>query len=546
MQAKTFGNRAPLLWLVLPFALGLVVGKLSAGPLPVGWLLGAAAVAVVAAWIPTTRGATGLVLVTAALTLAGAAYYELRRDRLADWESLPVREARLAVRVDRVFAGLREEDALSGVGRIVAAEPHLAELVGQRVQLGLRFDPAAGSPARGAVVAATGVLQPLPRRPPAGDDFGRYLVDAGVNFRFTRGRLERLIEPPSPLLRALDDLRRRCAGWLGRGLEHRPELVAPLRAMLLGERHELSDEQKARFLASGTMHLFAISGLHIGAIAGCLHTLLRGARLPRRAAFVLGTVLLWGYVQMVGAPPSAVRAFLMVTCVHAAFVWRAPGNALAGLAASALLALLIDPMQLFGAGFQMSYGVVTMLLLLGLPLADAWQARWQPWRDLPPVSWRPWQRRTAAAWRWLLIATGLGVAATLVGSISGVAFFGVLATGSLPANLIMIPAAGGVILAGFCSLLLHATGLAPLGLLMNHAAALLLWLMDAVLRAFVSTPGLHLPAQFYAPWQAGVALAGVLLLGFVGYAGRWRPERGGFWPPVLWIALVLVLAVNFG
>jgi len=50
--------------------------------------------------------------------------------------------------------------------------------------------------------------------------------------------------------------------------------------MMLGQKHELSDEQDAQFMQSGTMHLFAINGLHIGVVAMALHALLAVARVP--------------------------------------------------------------------------------------------------------------------------------------------------------------------------------------------------------------------------------------------------------------------------
>src|SRR5690606_8486486 len=110
-------------------------------------------------------------------------------------------------------------------------------------------------------------------------------------------------------------------------------------------------------------------------------------RLPRGAAFLLGTAILWTYVDITGGTPSAVRAFWMVTCLLGARQIRAPSNSLAALAASALVVLVIDPHQLFSASFQMSYGIVAALLLYGVPLQERWLARWQPWATLPKAGW---------------------------------------------------------------------------------------------------------------------------------------------------------------
>ena len=80
---------------------------------------------------------------------------------------------------------------------------------------------------------------------------------------------------------------------------------------------------------SGTMHLFAISGLHIGVIAVGLQAVLALLRLPRWVQFVLGVAALWLFVDITGASPSAVRAFVMVIFLQAAFLLRRPGNPLA-------------------------------------------------------------------------------------------------------------------------------------------------------------------------------------------------------------------------
>src|SRR5690606_30042796 len=146
--------------------------------------------------------------------------------------------------------------------------------------------------------------------------------------------------------------------------EKRPELAAVLRAMLLGHKHELNDEQDSLFTRSGTMHLFAISGLHIAVIAVGLHAILAVLRLPKLLRYFIGNLALWLYVEITGGTPSAVRAFIMVALVETSLVLRTPRNPLAALATSATLVVVIWPLQVFSASFQMSYGIVAALILL--------------------------------------------------------------------------------------------------------------------------------------------------------------------------------------
>ena len=231
------------------------------------------------------------------------------------------------------------------------------------------------------------LLASLPPAPPA-DTFEGYLATAGINFRFSRGRLLATTDPGSAYQQFCAAAAAAFHRWLGLGIaEKRPALAALLRAMMLGQTHELSDEQHGLFMQSGTMHLFAISGLNIGVVAGALQALMLLLRLPAWPRFALGTVLLWLFVDITGGAPSAVRAFVMAVFFQAAFVLRRPRNLLAALAASALLVLLAAPLQVFGASFLMSYGIVAAVLLLGLPLGEAWLKFWTPWRALPVAAW---------------------------------------------------------------------------------------------------------------------------------------------------------------
>ncbi|HEY0944843.1 MAG TPA: ComEC/Rec2 family competence protein [Opitutaceae bacterium] len=542
MISRSLGHRAPLLWLLLPFMAGLAAGRLAGSPLPLPWLLGGALISVVAAacW-RNTGGWIGLVV---GVTLAGTAYHELRRARLQAWNDLPPREARLTVRIDTVFAPAPEAKSAGGLARITHAEAHLRELTDQRLYFSVRAAPDTLAPRRGAEVVILGVLEPLPERA-THNTFDGYLTSAGFNFKLTRGHILEERSPPSAYARFLTAALARFGDILSRGLDARPELSGVLRAMLLGLKHELSDEQKTLFLQSGTMHLFAISGLHITVIALGLQTLLRLLRLPAWLQATAGTTALWLYVDITGGTPSAVRAFVMVAMIEAALLLRTPRNAIAALTLSALVMLLIEPMQLFGASFQMSYGIVAAILLYGLPLGERWQERLVFFRGLPPANWCRWQRAVDFLSRWLLSLVAIGVAVTLVSVPSGILFFGLFTPGAFFANLVLVPLSTLVILAGFLSLLVGLAGLGWLASVFNHAGALVIWAMDAGIAAFVRLPGVAQPAEFSAPWTGAALFALVLGLLLYGYARRWE-QRGGYWAPLVIAALALVLGARFG
>ena len=316
--------------------------------------------------------------------------------------------------------------------------------------------------------------------------------------------------------------------------------------MMLGEKAVLSAEQQNAFMRSGTFHIFSVSGLHVAAIALALLGLLRLCRVPERAAVALGLPILWLYVQVTGGSSPAVRAFLMIAFLLGARVFRLPGNSLAALAASALLTLLLDPRQLFSTGFQMSYAVVTALVLMGAPLGEKWLEAWRPFASLPLASWRWWQRWTDQGGRKFLGAFAASWVAFLASTPSSVGYFQLFSPGSLVANLLIIPLSSLALAAGFASLLAGLTGLLSLSLLFNRAAALLILAMDWFVIHGTTLPGAYFPAHFRAGWLAPASLATLLALLLYGRSVRWAPARGGFWLPAVFVALLLIFCVKFG
>ncbi|MSU46183.1 MAG: hypothetical protein EXS42_03435 [Lacunisphaera sp.] len=236
----------------------------------------------------------------------------------------------------------------------------------------------------------------------------------------------------------------------------------------------------------------------------------------------------------------------MIAFLLASQVFRLPGNALAALAASALLTLLLDPLQLFSTGFQMSYSVVVALVVMGATLGERWVARWKPFAALPWADWR--RQHKAINWRGrkLLGAAAACWAAFLASAPSGIGYFQVFSPGSLLANLVIIPLSSLALVAGFISLLTGIAGLFPLSVLFNSAAAVTILVMDCLLRRCMELPGGWFKAHFTADWLAPVSLLVMTAVMSAGRAGGWSRRYGGYWPPVLALALIVILGVKFG
>lgn len=539
--SRSLKHRAPLLWVLLPFMAGLVAGRMEWLPLSPAWWAWLAAGCCGAALAGPRAWAAGIVTGT---FLCGATFYEIRRDRLPEWDSLPPREARVTLEIDRVFPRREGMRTLGGLGRIVAADAHLAELPGQRVYFSVGYGQDEPPPVRSSRLSATGMLQPLPRNADSGT-FDGYLAGQGINFRFTRARVTGDMEKASVYQLFCDAALARFNSLLALGVERHPQQIAVLRGMLLGQQQELGEEQKRIFRESGTMHLFSISGLHIAVIATVIHGILSLLRLPSPASFVCGGILLWLYVDITGTTPSAVRAFFMVMFLHASRVFKLPGGSPAALTASALCVLLVQPMQLFTASFQLSYGIVASLLLFGLPLADRMIERTELFARLPKVSWRWWHHGIDKARKAVLGSLAIGLSTTVVSLICGVVIFHLFTPVSLPANLVIIPFGTLAIISGFLALVCGLLGLGWLAELLNHASVLVLVGIEHAVRLFVELPGACHAARFSPGWLGYAAFAGLLGVILAGYAMRWEPRRGGFWTPLAFTALVLAAGMRW-
>jgi competence protein ComEC len=534
--------------LLVAWCIGLAIGHNEVGSgLPEAFWAALSLAGITATWLLHRRATFWAPALLVAVVAAGALRIEQTRQRLPERDALPPREARLKLRVERTFAP-REDipGRISGLGRVIGTDMHLRELAGQKIYFAAYWPESLPPPLRGTEFTALGLLETVPFKAPS-TDFSGFLSNAGVNHSLRRARLA---GPPSSLgaegvwSRFCASAEARMESILRAGLADHPAQAKLYVAMMLGQKQELDEHHRELFILSGTMHLFAISGLHIAGIAVALNTLLLLARLPGRARFVISTLVLWAYVEITGREPSAVRAFWMVTCLIGAQQWRAPGNSIAALITSALVVLVIDPHQLFSASFQMSYGIVAALLLYGVPLQERLLEKWKPWSHLPKENWGRWREYVLILGESTLGLLALGLASTLVSLPATLEFFQLLTPGAFFANLILIPLSTPVLFAGVCALIAGGVGLAPLAVVFNHAAAVLLSIMTWLVERVVEVPGVAWPAAFTQAWLGAALLAFMPALLAFGYVRGWRRSEGGYWLPYAVLGLVLVLGVR--
>lgn len=307
----------------------------------------------------------------------------------------------------------------------------------------------------------------------------------------------------SRLKAAAIDARANILHTLGIGLEDAPTVRALIAAITLGARDSAAEEFNAAFRQTGTLHLFSVSGLHVGMFALLLWMVLQPLRVSRRAAVVIIIPMLFFYSLVTGAAPSSLRAATMISMALGALLLdRAPstGNS---LAAAALLILGFETNQLFQAGFQLSFLVVATLLLLTPPI-DRRLAR-----ALCPDPFIP--RRLYDAARKLQHSAGRALAATLAVSLAAwigglpltAAYFHLVPLVSIAANMVAVPLSFCVLALGMLSVL---GGIASTGFAAIFNAAN--WGVTSLLLAFVqwaaALPGAYVslpPAWFRPPAQ---------------------------------------------
>lgn len=550
MSSPALHLRAPLLWLLVPLMGGLIAAKLW--PAPAGGLrplaAGAALAAITAGVCAFRTGRTAQVGWIAGLGLSaglgGFVLLQVRAPALHATDTRPPREVTVTIRVEHVFPATPGARSLTGLAKIAATGDYDRELAGRHIYFSA-IRRISVPPQRSGAYIIRGVLEPLPRGP-AGAGFNEYLVNLGIHQKLTRAHLEREVTPPGRFQVFCARAQDRLEAILRRGLDDRPQTASIYLAMLLGEKAVLTAEQENAYMRSGTFHVFSISGLHVAAIALALWCTCALLRIPRRPTAALCLVVLWLYVEITGASAPAVRAFLMIGFALAMEAFRLPGNALASLAAAALATLLLDPLQLFSTGFQMSYAVVTALVVMGRPLAEKWAATWRPFALLPRANWGWHHQVIEWAGGKLLFMFAACWTAFLASTPSGIGYFGLLAPGSLLANLLVIPLSSLALWAGFVSLLAGLAGLAPVSVLANQVAAQVIDVMDWLLRHGTNLPGMWFNAHFRAEWLAPASLALMTAVMLAGAATRWSRQRGGYWPPVVVLALLLILGVKFG
>ncbi len=218
-------------------------------------------------------------------------------------------------------------------------------------------------------------------------------------------------------------------------------------ALLLGDKSELSDAVRRDFARAGVSHLLAISGFHMTLLFGLLEGLLRLFRIHKRMRAVLLSVSALGYLILLGFPPSATRAVVMLGCVYLSTLLRSHADPLTALGLAGAVILTVTPYAVADAGFWMSF-LATLGLITVMPLVNSL---------LPAVGTLTLGQRIRRGIVKLTAALAVGVVAMSFTLFIVAAVMGEMGILSPLSTLLMTPLCGAVLVLSLAALPLGGT-----------------------------------------------------------------------------------------
>jgi len=286
-----------------------------------------------------------------------------------------------------------------------------------------------------------------------------------------------------------------------------------LQAVLLGERSQLTEQANHIFSATGTAHLMAISGMHIGMAATFVFVLVWFVLtrretwivyLPvRNISLICGCLAAVAYGSMAGWPLPAIRAATMLAAAALAWCLASRSEPINALLAALALILLLDPSAITSLSLWLSFVATASLLLWAVNI-----------RQDETLVWKSRLLRAGKALIWISLLATLATLPLIV------ATFGRIPVYTLAANLVMVPLYAVIVIpVGLFAELLALTGLDTLAInLMQVAGSAVSWGMSW-LTVLSKLPAGQLWAIHPPVWSGLLYMAGMLL------SGRWLLQQ---------------------
>jgi competence protein ComEC len=301
--------------------------------------------------------------------------------------------------------------------------------------------------------------------------------------------------------------------WMVRSIDDRlPSIEAAiLEGILIGRRADLPPDLAADFVQTGTVHILASAGLHVGILIGCLWLLFSRLTLHRKvtAGSLIGILIL--YAIICGGRPSVTRAAIMAIVYLGALLFEREPDLPTALGAAALWILVETPYALLEPGFQLSYATVITLAIV-MPAWDAFFRRRMDGLKIPSTA------RKALLWTielaGMTLFAQIGSAPMVAAAYNETSLIGVVA------NLLVVPALFFIIPIGLLAVVFGSVPV--LGSLLFKSTMPFLAFVEAVVRHFGEASGGFAAMQTPPTWSIVVYYG---LLGVGAYATRRRLQK---------------------
>ncbi|HWQ77090.1 MAG TPA: DNA internalization-related competence protein ComEC/Rec2 [Syntrophomonas sp.] len=285
---------------------------------------------------------------------------------------------------------------------------------------------------RGDYVSLKGALKP-PRPPgnPGEFDYARYLSHSSIYYNLSIKNSQDLhitARDRGPLS-WLDRFRARGEAVFKQALPEQEAAI--LLGMLLGTREGITDDQFDTFQKTGIIHLFSVSGLHVGFLLLLTGWIVSLLGLTRGKRFVVGAAVLLLYGTMIAWPVCVIRSILMGILGLLAYYFGRENDMLNALAIAGVFNLLLDPAALFTISFQLTF-LATWGMVYIYPRL----------REVIPLKGRIWDLI------WLPLAAELAVMPMIV------YYFNILTPVSILTNILITYISGLTVIMGFIALIL--------------------------------------------------------------------------------------------
>ena len=292
-------------------------------------------------------------------------------------------------------------------------------------------------------------------------------------------------EPPSRLIKFAFQSRVWAESTLERFVDGRRE-QSIASALVLGVTDGLDNELLNAYAATGSMHILAVSGLHVSIIYFVLLWMLSPLnKIPggRWMVALIALMILWLYAFVTGLTPSVLRAVAMFSFLALARPWARSTNIYNTLAVSAFCLLLYDPFLIRSVGFQLSYLAVLGIVYMCPRILTLWE---------------PQHRLTVEIWK----VSAVAIAAQLSTFPLGLLYFHQFPNYFLLSNLLVVPLSFVVLILGL--ILLGASVVPVVASGLGFALEMVIRFLNAIVFTLEDFPFSMISNVYINPWQCAL------------------------------------------